>query len=52
MEVIIEPSEKYEEEGQKKLKMPFSYAHTRKPKYQYVWDSAPEINTLGIWKDV
>ena len=32
--------------------MPFDYAHTRKPCYQYSWDWAPFMNTLGIWKDV
>lgn len=32
--------------------MPFKYAHTRKACYQYSWDWAPEIVTMGIWKDV
>lgn len=32
--------------------MPFDYAHTRKPCYQYSWDWAPFMNTLGIWKNV
>ena len=32
--------------------MPFKYAHTRKACYQYSWDWAPYLNTLGIWKDV
>ncbi len=32
--------------------MPFAYAHTRKPGYQYSWDWAPYLNTLGIWKKV
>jgi beta-mannosidase len=32
--------------------MPFDYAHTRKPCYQYSWDWAPFMNTLGVWKDV
>ena len=32
--------------------MPFTYAHTRKPGYQYSWDWAPYLNTLGIWKDI
>jgi hypothetical protein len=29
--------------------MPFDYAHTRKASYQYSWDWAPYMNTLGIW---
>lgn len=32
--------------------MPFAYAHTRKPAYQYSWDWAPYLNTMGIWKKV
>lgn len=32
--------------------MPFQYAHTRKACYQYSWDWAPYLNTVGIWKDV
>lgn len=32
--------------------MPFVYAHTRKACYQYSWDWAPYLNTLGIWKSV
>ncbi len=32
--------------------MPFRYAHTRKACYQYSWDWAPLLNTLGIWKSV
>lgn len=32
--------------------MPFDYAHTRKPCYQYSWDWAPFMNTLGVWKNV
>ena len=30
--------------------MPFEYAHTRKACYQYSWDWAPYMNTMGIWK--
>jgi beta-mannosidase len=29
--------------------MPFEYAHTRKACYQYSWDWAPYMNTMGIW---
>jgi hypothetical protein len=32
--------------------MPFKYAHTRKACYQYSWDWAPELVTMGIWRDV
>lgn len=32
--------------------MPFEYAHTRKPCYQYGWDWAPKLVTMGIWKKV
>lgn len=32
--------------------MPFKYAHTRKACYQYSWDWAPLLITMGIWKDI
>ena len=32
--------------------MPFEYAQTRKACYQYSWDWAPYMNTLGIWLPV
>ena len=32
--------------------MPFQYAHSRKAAYQYSWDWAPYLNTMGIWKPV
>lgn len=32
--------------------MPFIYAHSRKAAYQYSWDWAPYLNTMGIWKPV
>jgi beta-mannosidase len=32
--------------------MPEIFAHTRKAAYQYSWDWAPNLNTMGIWKDV
>ena len=32
--------------------MPFVYAHTRKACYQYSWDWAPFLNTMGIWQSV
>lgn len=42
----------YDEKGQKKESMPFIYAHTRKPCYQYSWDWAPYLNSIGIWKPI
>lgn len=38
--------------GQQANSMPFAYAQTRKACYQYSWDWAPYLNTLGIWKDI
>lgn len=32
--------------------MPFKYAQTRKACYQYSWDWAPEMVTMGIWRNV
>jgi beta-mannosidase len=32
--------------------MPFKYAHSRKACYQYSWDWAPELISMGIWKNV
>lgn len=32
--------------------MPFEYAHTRKACYQYSWDWAPYMNTIGLWMPV
>lgn len=32
--------------------MPYIYAHSRKAAYQYSWDWAPNLNTMGIWKRV
>lgn len=52
LEVVIESAEKHDQEGQAKNNMPFKYAQTRKACYQYSWDWAPELVTMGIWKDV
>lgn len=38
--------------GQSSNPMPFPYAHSRKACYQYSWDWAPYLNTIGIWKKV
>ena len=43
---------KFDDEGQQKNQMPFEYAQTRKACYQYSWDWAPYLNTIGIWKKV
>lgn len=52
IEVLISPTEYFDSLGQSKNNMPFKYAQTRKACYQYSWDWAPELNTLGIWRDV
>jgi len=49
---LIKSSNPFDAEGQQTISMPFAYAHTRKPGYQYSWDWAPYLNTLGIWKKV
>lgn len=49
--VEIKSTKQFDEEGQRKNGMPFKYAHTRKACYQYSWDWAPYLNTLGIWKN-
>lgn len=38
--------------GQKKDPMPFDYAQTRKACYEYSWDWAPYLNSMGLWKPV
>lgn len=38
--------------GQQQDTMPYEYAQTRKPCYQYGWDWAPKLVTMGIWKKV
>lgn len=50
--VIINSTNQKDNEGQQTNAMPFVYAHTRKACYQYSWDWAPFLNTLGIWKRV
>jgi beta-mannosidase len=52
LEVFINSTAEYDKEGQKNDHMPFDYAHTRKACYQYSWDWAPYLNTMGIWKGV
>src|SRR5690606_25300326 len=52
LEVQIYSTKNFDEAGNKQNKMPFMYAHTRKPAYQYSWDWAPYVNTMGIWKNV
>ena len=52
LEVTIFPATSFDDKGQVSNKMPFRYAHTRKACYQYSWDWAPELVTLGIWKNV
>lgn len=42
----------YDADQQRSNRMPFEYAHTRKACYQYSWDWAPYMNTIGIWLPV
>lgn len=52
LEVKINSTNENDNSGQLKNSMPFAYAQTRKACYQYSWDWAPYLNTLGIWKGV
>jgi len=52
LEVEIKSSKPLDAERQKNDRMPFEYAHTRKACYQYSWDWAPYMNTVGIWLPV
>jgi beta-mannosidase len=52
LEIEISPTNVFDAKGQSENRMPFDYAHTRKPCYQYSWDWAPFMNTLGVWKNV
>lgn len=52
IQVTILPSSKHDSEGQMQDQMPFIYAHTRKACYQYGWDWAPNLVSIGIWKPV
>jgi beta-mannosidase len=52
LEVKINSTNERDNSGQQKNAMPFAYAQTRKACYQYSWDWAPYLNTLGIWKGV
>lgn len=49
---MINSTNERDNSGQQKNAMPFAYAQTRKACYQYSWDWAPYLNTLGIWKGV
>lgn len=42
----------YDKAANSANRMPFIYAHTRKACYQYSWDWAPFVNTVGVWKDI
>jgi len=50
--VSIYSTKRYDEAANSKNHMPFIYAHSRKAAYQYSWDWAPYLNTMGIWKPV
>lgn len=50
--VQIKSPKPFDAAGQQKDRMPFEYAHTRKACYQYSWDWAPYMNTMGLWLPV
>jgi hypothetical protein len=54
--VTISPSKVVNENRQILNRIPVSYGHafghTRKASYQYSWDWAPYLETMGIWKKV
>lgn len=52
LEVKINSTNDNDNAGQQANPMPFAYAQTRKACYQYSWDWAPYLNTLGIWKEI
>lgn len=49
LRVHIKSTKPWDNEQQRQERMPFDYAHTRKACYQYSWDWAPYMNTMGIW---
>ncbi len=55
LKVIFESTSLYEEK--EKSKLPYTLPEenrifTRKAQFQYGWDWAPKLNTVGIWKSV
>ena len=52
LSVKVKSTKTHDGMGQKNDRMPFEYAHTRKACYQYSWDWAPYMNTIGIWLPV
>jgi beta-mannosidase len=52
LQVKINSTNERDNAGQQVNAMPFAYAQTRKACYQYSWDWAPYLNTMGIWKNV
>lgn len=52
LEVVLSSNHHFDLENNENNKMPFKYAHSRKAAYQYSWDWAPELKTVGIWKKV
>lgn len=52
LEIRLNSTNEKDNFGQQSNQMPFQYAHTRKACYQYSWDWAPYLNTLGIWKNI
>lgn len=52
LRVRINSTKEWDNTHQQKDRMPFEYAQSRKACYQYSWDWAPYMNTLGIWLPV
>lgn len=50
IEITFSPSQIIDSGEQKKTRLPFAYGHSRKAPYQYGWDWAPEMITVGIWR--
>lgn len=52
IKIVFSPSQKIDNDQQGKTRLPFAYGHSRKAPYQYGWDWAPEMITVGIWRPV
>ena len=50
LEIVFSPSKKVDDERQGGTRLPFAYGHSRKAPYQYGWDWAPELITVGVWR--
>lgn len=50
LKIVFTPSKSLDDKNQKVTRLPFAYGHSRKAPYQYGWDWAPEMITVGIWR--